>query len=208
MISPGTFQMGCSPGDKDCASDEKPPHIVTLRKAFWMGQTETTQQAYRNVAGNNPSTKSQGDRLPVDSVTWDEAKHFCEAVGMRLPTEAEWEYAARAGTPGPRYGDVDAAAWFAKNSGAKPHEVGQKAANPFELYDMLGNVWEWVADWHGNYDDASQKDPLGPATGQYRVVRGGSWGSDTKGIRVSYRVKYAPTLRNISVGFRCAGEGL
>ena len=110
-----------------------------------MGQTPVTQEAYQRVIGSNPGNFT-GARLPVGQVTWDQSKSYCEAVGMRLPTEAEWEYAARAGSPAARYGNLDEIAWYTGNSGSKTHEVGQKKPNDFGLYDMLGNVWQWTAD--------------------------------------------------------------
>ena len=119
-----------------------------------------TQQAYQRVTGQNPSD-FKGANLPVETVSWDEAQSYCQAIGGRLPTEAEWEYAARAGSTGARYGDLDQIAWYSGNSGGKTHEVGQKQANAWGLFDMLGNVWQWTADWY--------------AQGQSRALRGGAW---------------------------------
>jgi len=136
-IPPGTFIMGCSPGDDECYDDEKPPHQVTITKGFWIGQTEVTQEAYQRVIGANPS-HFRGDELPVENVNWNEARAYCVAVGMRLPTEAEWEYAARGGNASARYGSLDAVAWYRGNSGGKTHLVGQKQKNAYGLYDMPG----------------------------------------------------------------------
>ena len=206
-IPPGSFQMGCSPGDAQCddGDDERPAHNVVLAKGFWLGRTLVTQQAYRRVTGQNPSN-FKGDNLPVDTVTWSEAKAYCAAVGGRLPTEAEWEYAARADSTGARYGNLDEIAWHSGNSANKSHEVGQKPANAFGLYDMLGNLWQWVADWYGPYQSGSQVDPSGSGSGQFRVLRGGSWFDAPGLVRVSYRFMFDPSLRSADIGFRCVGE--
>ena len=204
-IPPGTFQMGCSPDDSTCNAEEKPAHPVRLTKGFWIGQTPVTQAAYKKVVGNNPSS-FHGDRLPVDSVSWDDANAYCKRLDMSLPTEAEWEYAARAGNGTSRYAPVALIAWYAANSGSTTHEVGQKQANAYGLYDMLGNVWEWVADWYGPYDAKASQDPKGPPTGEYRTLRGGSWGDDPPQLRVSARDQGEPAGRFNVNGFRCARE--
>ncbi len=166
FISPGTFSMGCSPGDDQCDDDEKPPHPVTITKGFWIGQTPVTQEAYLRVTGKSPS-KFKGSNLPVEQVSWDDAAGYCRAVGLRLPTEAEWEYAARAGSASASYGNLDDIAWYAGNSSARTHTVGQKLPNAWGLYDMLGNVWEWTADWYDKdyYSRRVDLDPAGPMTG-------------------------------------------
>ncbi len=169
-IPAGTFTMGCSAGDGECYVDEQPAHEVTLTKGFWIGQTEVTQEAFEHVTGDNPSKSKWSRMLPVESVTWNEAKGFCATVGMRLPTEAEWEYAARGGSAGARYGNVDTVAWYRGNSGNLMHEVGQKQANGYGLYDMLGNVEEWVADWGGGYAAGAATNPQGPPSGQLRAT--------------------------------------
>ena len=206
-IPAGTFQMGCSPQDSECDAREKPAHKVTITKGFWMGQTEVTQEVYEHVTGDNPS-KFKGAKLPVEYVTWDDAKTYCEAVGMRLPTEAEWEYAARAGSSGSRYGVLDAIAWYGGNSANKTHEVGGKRANRWGLYDMLGNVSEWVADWFADYSPDSATDPQGPASGAYRSLRGGPFDGYTVNARASSRVWSLPGIygRSYFIGFRCAGK--
>ncbi len=206
-IPPGTFQMGCSPGDSECSGNEKPAHKVTITKGFWMGQTEVTQAAYPRVMGMNPS-HFRGERLPVDTVTWQDASTYCTAVGMRLPTEEEWEYAARAGTTAPRYGDLDAVAWYSDNGGLQTHEVRSKQPNAWGLYDMLGNVDEWTADWLDEdlYSQSPTQDPQRVSSEQYRAARGGSWSAVPMGVRVSHRFKGGRGYITDFSGFRCAGE--
>jgi formylglycine-generating enzyme required for sulfatase activity len=191
-ISAGTFTMGCSPGDNDCDSDEKPPHAVQIANGFWLGQTEVTQAAWKKVMNTDPS-HFKGDQLPVESVDWTQAGNYCKAIGGRLPTEQEWEYAARAGTTGSRYGTLDAVAWYYGNSGRTTHPVGLKQPSAFGLYDMLGNVWEWTVS---DYD----------TTGKYKTVRGGSWLYGTRSVRASLRNGSEPSLRFNNLGFRCVGE--
>jgi formylglycine-generating enzyme required for sulfatase activity len=205
-IPPGTFSMGCSQGDSECNDDEKPTHKVTITRGYWMGQTEVTQDAFKRVTGSNPS-RFKGGHLPLETVNWNEAQAYCQAVGMRLPTEAEWEYAARAGDTSARYGPLDSVAWYNGNS-STTHEVAKKQANRFGLFDVLGNVWEWTADWFGPYSAYSQRDPRGPSSGQYRVLRGGSSYDFPGGARASARVWYEPEVRVDVIGVRCAGESI
>jgi formylglycine-generating enzyme required for sulfatase activity len=204
-IPPGKFMMGCSPGDGDCDDAEKVRHEVTISNGFWIGQTEVTQEAYQHVVGSNPST-IKGAKLPVETVSWAEADAYCHATGGRLPTEAEWEYASRGGDTSTRYGFPDAVAWYGgfRDPQAATHEVGQKLANGFGLYDTLGNVAEWVADWYARYPSDPVVDPRGPTSGQERVVRGGSFLTNVIYIRVSHRSGYMPETRDAVIGFRCA----
>ncbi len=207
-IPAGTFQMGCSPDDSECFGNEKPAHSVTLTRGFWIGQTLVTQAAYKKVMGYNPS-HFHGDQLPVEEVSWDNAQAYCEGVHMRLPTEAEWEYAARGGSPNARYAPLDRIAWYSANSGGTTHAVGQKQANAYGLYDMLGNVWEWTGDWYdaNYYGHSEARDPTGPSSGSHRTVRGGSWVSGASNVRVSYRdYGLEPGNRGFYIGFRCAGN--
>ncbi|HWZ45870.1 MAG TPA: SUMF1/EgtB/PvdO family nonheme iron enzyme [Candidatus Saccharimonadales bacterium] len=205
-IPPGTFQMGCSAGDHACERDEKPSHPVTITKGFWLGETPVTQAAYQRVMLDKPS-QFQGEQLPAESVEWSLAIAYCEAAEMRLPTEAEWEYAARAGSDAPRYGNLKEIAWYAGNSNGKTHEVRQKQANRWGLYDMFGNVWEWVGDWYdaGYYKKSPAVNPTGPASGKYRVVRGGSWIDGSEVLRSSFRYSFVPDY-GVGVGFRCVWE--
>ena len=211
-IPAGTFRMGCSPGDGECHPNEKPAHEVRISEAFWMGQTAVTVEAYKRYAAANgkamPSLRFGGDSLPMTEIDWTEAKSYCEWAGMRLPTEAEWEYAARAGTTEARYGAPLDIAWYEANSGGRPNPVGTKAPNAFKLHDMLGNVREWTADWYSDSHAGSGPvtDPTGHSTGQYRVLRGGSWGNNASDVRASYRNFYRPAYRSNNVGFRCTGE--
>ncbi|MCC6586290.1 MAG: SUMF1/EgtB/PvdO family nonheme iron enzyme [Bryobacterales bacterium] len=203
-IPPGQFQMGCSPGDTECDSDEKPAHPVTITRGFWMGRTEVTEAAYNRSVGK-PGGSEQMAKV---NVNWDEAKTYCEWAGLRLPTEAEWEYAARAGSSGARYGALSDVAWYDGNSGGKLHPVAGKRANPWGLYDMLGNALEWVQDWYdeGYYKGSPSADPSGPRMGKYRTLRGGSWLSFPRLTRASLRDRLAPGDRNLGIGFRCSGE--
>jgi formylglycine-generating enzyme required for sulfatase activity len=205
-IPPGQFMMGCSPGDLECDGDEKPAHEVNISHGFWMGQTEVTERAYQSVSGRPNPSYFNGDDLPVERVTWEDAQSYCEAVGMRLPTEAEWEYAARAGNTAARYGNLADIAWYKANSSGKTHPVAHKSPNAWGLYDMLGNVWEWCSDWYDRYPTGQQQDPTGPKSGTQKVVRGGAWSSSPRYVRVSTRDRVEPSIRNIDVGFRCSGE--
>ena len=155
-----------------------------------MRQTEVTQAAYQRVMEANPS-HFKGAQRPVDSVNGKEAREYCAAVGLRLPTEEEWEYAARAGNGGARYEELDIVAWHRGNSGGQTHDVAQKQPNAWGLYDMLGNVYEWTSNLRG---------------ADRRVLRGGSWGNGPREIRASFRLWGGETLQQDIAGFRCAGE--
>jgi formylglycine-generating enzyme required for sulfatase activity len=221
-IAPGTFVMG-SPESETGRGDDELQHRVTLTRAHCMKATEVTQGEWQALMGSNPSAfQNCGENCPVEQVSWDDAVAFANALsrreglpecyplgrfsgldcrGYRLPTEAEWEYAARAGTTAARFGDVDDVAWYDGNSGGTTHPVGQKQANAWGLYDMLGNVWEWTGDWYGAHLDAAT-DPTGAASGTSRVFRGGSWFFYLRGARASDRGDTAPDNRNLNLGFR------
>jgi formylglycine-generating enzyme required for sulfatase activity len=216
-IPPGTFMMGCSPGDDQCVDNEKPSHQVTISKGFWIGQTEVTVGAYKRFAvatgRQMPPAPSfsfgwANDAMPIVNLTWNDARDYCAWAGGRLPTEAEWEYAARGGSTEARYGKLDEIAWYDKNSGGQTHEVGKKRANSFGLFDVLGNVLEWVNDWYDEkyYKSSPSKDPPGPWSGSLHVLRGGSWHSDPRVVRVSIRSALGPAHMYSYVGFRCGGE--
>jgi formylglycine-generating enzyme required for sulfatase activity len=217
QIPRGEFMMGCSPEDSECGSDEKPRHKVKISQAFFLGTTEVTQGQWRSVMGNNPSFFSYcGDNCPVEQVSWNDAQDFikklCQKEGMspckyRLPTEAEWEYSARAGGFTTYYwgNRMDGAyAWYDGNSGGKTHEVGTRKPNAWGLYDMTGNVWEWVQDWYdsGYYGKGDVVDPRGASSGELRSLRGDSWNSFARFSRLSYRNPYNPDYRSNGYGFR------
>ena len=211
-IPAGEFKMGSPDHEETRKADEWPVHRVTITKGFWLGKYEVTQEQYEQVTGKNPS-KFKGAKNPVEMVTWNAAKGFCETVSkrtgkpIRLPTEAEWEYACRAGTTtkyntGDDKSDLSKAGWWRGNSGGKPQLVGQKAPNRFGMYDMHGNVWEWCQDWYGTYTSGKVTDPLGPASGSSRVLRGGGWDFDARGCRVAGRFRDPPDYSSYAIGFR------
>jgi len=221
-IAPGTFTMG-SPAGEEGRYDSETQHRVTITRAYCMKATEVTQGEWQSVMGSNPSNFTNcGANCPVEQVSWEDAVGYANAVsrreglpecysgstftgldcrGYRLPTEAEWEYAARAGTTGATYGNLDSVAWYDQNSGSAAHPVGQKQPNAWGLYDMLGNVWEWTGDWYAAYP-ATVTDPTAPTTGSTRVHRGGSWISYARFARAAIRSYAAPGLRNGFLGFR------
>ena len=242
-IPPGTFTMGCSPGDNECFDWEKPAHAVTITKGFWIGQTVVTVGAYKRFtarAGQQmppaPGFNSgwTNENMPIVDVNRNDAQAYCQWSGGRLPTEAEWEYGARGGSTEARYGPLDEVAWYADNSGRQrldsaqiqkeergdyfrqiaengngTHEVAQKRANGFGLYDTLGNVWQWVNDYWGDaslYQNSPSQDPMGPSSGQIGVFRGGSWSDDPRYVRVSVRNYFNLASRFDFAGVRCVGE--
>lgn len=211
LIPPGGFWMGCfRKEDPECGleSNEEPRHFVTITKGFWIGQTVVTQAAYEGVTNEKSPSHFRGDMLPVESVTWDQAKSYCSKVGMRLPTEAEWEYAARGQCTGPLYGDINAIAWYCENSGHQTHPVGQKLPNYWWLYDMLGNVYQWTADYYDDkyYGQSPEQDPQGPPNRIHVVLRGGSWESPAREVRLSERGWNKQGFTTPHDGFRCVGE--
>ncbi len=218
LIPAGKFSMGSPEGEEDRQPNEGPQHEVTISKPFYVGVYEVTQEQYGAVTGANPSN-FKGAQNPVEQVSCDEAVEFCKKLSaktgkaVRLPTEAEWEYACRAGTQ-TRFGvcDKDAAldecAWSAANSERKTHPVGQKKPNAWGLYDMHGNVHEWCNDWYAEtYANAVTLDPQGPASGTFRVLRGGCWDFNPQSCRSAFRhIFWTSGYRNGTFGFRVAVE--
>ena len=212
LISAGTFQMGSTSG----SSDERPVHSVTITRSFYMQRTEVTQGQWREIMGTNPSNFSScGDLCPVERVTWDDIQQFLTALNARvpgrnyrLPTEAEWEYAARAGTTGDYSGTgvLNDMGWYSGNSERRTHPVAQNQPNAWGLYDMHGNVWEWVQDWYSAsyYGGSPGVDPAGPSTGSFRVLRGGSWLYFASLARSALRYVITPSFRSLNFGFRLA----
>jgi formylglycine-generating enzyme required for sulfatase activity len=205
---PGRFVMG-SPKDRNQRN-------VTLTSGFWMGDTPVTQGLYAAVMGRNPSRfrSAFSVDLPVEMVSRDDAQELVAGLNrltrsdsFRLPTEAEWEYAARAGTTGERYGPADEIAWTAENSLQRPHSVGQKRPNPWGLYDTLGNVWEWVEDVYADYPPGELLDPKGSGWSFNRVARGGSWSDDPCFAQVAIRSKNAFGSRDGYLGLRLVRTG-
>jgi len=216
LIPAGKFMMGCPETEKDRQPIET-QHEVTISKPFYMGKYEVTQEQYEAITGTNPST-SKGAKNPVEIVSWDDAQEFCKKVSaktgktVRLPTEAEWEFACRAGTTTTYYtGDTEAdlnlAAWYNHNSNGTTHPVGQKEPNAWGLYDMHGNVFEWCQDWYGEYPAGAATDPKGAANGQFRVLRGGSWNINPRNCRSANRIRVTPDSRNSFSGFRVVLAG-
>jgi formylglycine-generating enzyme required for sulfatase activity/tRNA A-37 threonylcarbamoyl transferase component Bud32 len=216
LVRGGTFTMGCtSEQGSDCDSDETPTHSVTVND-FYIGKYEVTQAQWQAVMGSNPSY-FKGDNLPVETVSWNDVQEFIRKLNAqtgktyRLPTEAEWEYAARGGAQsrGYRYSGsntVGNVAWYSGNSGNTTHPAGQKLPNELGLYDMSGNVWEWCSDRYGAYSSSSQTNPSGPSSGSYRVFRGGCWNYDAQSARVPFRNYFAPDFRYDILGFRLASS--
>jgi formylglycine-generating enzyme required for sulfatase activity len=227
-VEGGTFQMGTASGG---GSNERPVHTVNI-KSFYMGKYEVTQREWQAIMGNNPSY-FKGDNLPVENVSWFDAIEYCNklsikegltpayrgsgdniicdwnANGYRLPTEAEWEFAAKGGIKDlltaaySGSNSVDAVAWYDGNSGRSTHTVGTKAANSLGIYDMSGNVWEWCWDWFGNYSSGSQADPRGHSSGAYRVIRGGGWSASAAYVSSANRdYGCTPSYRSHGLGFR------
>ena len=202
LVPGGTFTMGCSPGDAECGFDESPAHQVTLTNAFYMGKTEVTQAQWTAKMGSNPSGFAGQPNNPVEQVSWNMIQGFNSATGLRLPTEAEWEYACRAGTTTVRYGDVNDIAWYNGNAGGTTHAVAGKLPNALGLYDTLGNVWEWCQDWYEPYASGSVTNPTGPGTGLDRLLRGGCWYGNSNHCRGSQRFNFPPSSAYDNFGFR------
>ena len=216
LVPAGKFMMG-SPKKEVGRYDNKTQHEVTLTKSYYMGKYEVTQEQWEAVMGNNPSNRTKGAKYPVTDVSWDDCQEFIKKLNgitkgkYRLPTEAEWEYACRAGTStaysfGAKITPKDAN--YGDSGIGKPKEVGSYKPNTFGLYDMHGNVWEWCEDWKVNYPKGAVIDPKGPAKGEYRVLRGGSFYVDVSAARSSVRYADTPTNRDFVNGFRLARTAL
>ena len=188
---------------------------MCIRDSYYIGQTEVTQELWEAVMGSNPSYFTGDNRRPVENVSWNDCQEFIEKLNrltgknFRLPTEAEWEYAARGGSKSRGYkysgsNNPDAVAWYDDNSGGKTHPVAQKQSNELGLYDMNGNVFEWCQDWYGAYSSNSQTNPTGASRGSRRVLRGGNWNYDARIVRVSRRSYRTPDGRNFNFGLRLA----
>lgn len=213
-VEGGTFRMGATSEQEDEAdSDEKPVHSVTL-SSYYIGKTEVTQALWQAVMGSNPSN-FKGSNLPVECVSWNDCQEFIQKLNrltgrnFRLPTEAEWEFACRGGNNSRGYkysgsNNLGSVAWYDDNSGGQTHPVATKAPNELGIYDMSGNVWEWCQDWYGDYSSNSQTNPTGASSGSRRVLRGGCWYGSAWGVRVSFRNRSTPGLRNILSGLRLA----
>ncbi len=208
-IPAGVFQMGCSPRDENCVADERPVHEVTL-DGFWMMRTEATQALYAQQTGENPSTFSACDTCPVESISHSQAQDFCESLEARLPSESQWEYAARAGTDSIRLcGDDEAClpqiAWYDDNSESQTQDVAQLQANDFGLFDMQGNVWEWTQDcYQPTFNEAPTDGSALLREGcTRRVARGGSWYLYARRMRISNRLEQAADEPGDYLGVRC-----
>ncbi len=219
-IKPGAFTLGSPPDEPGRNRAEGPQTIVTLTKGFWLGKTPVTQAQYEAFTGKNPSAfKTAGSEAPVETVSWLDAMKFCEDLNVRertagrlpegyeysLPTEAQWEYACRAGTKELSFfGNVAETSWFDANSGGKTHPVAQLKPNPWGLFDMTGNVLQWCYDWYGDYPGGSVMDPTGPDSGYYRMARGGSWRMSSSVCRSAARAGGSPARLDYTLGFRLA----
>ena len=211
-VEAGTFTMGATSEMEDPYDWEKPTHQVTLTNDYYIGKYEVTQALWKAVMGNNPSN-FKGDNLPVEKVSWDDCQEFINKLNritgktFRLPTEAEWEYAARGGKKSRGYqysgsNNISDVAWYSDNSGNMTNDVGSKQANELGIYDMTGNVWEWCQDRYGRYDSFSQVNPTGANSGSDRVYRGGSWSYTARYCRSSFRLRITSGYRRSFLGFR------
>lgn len=214
LINKGTFKMGAYSDDTERIYNELPQHDVTISKSFYLGKYEVTQAQWEAVMGSNPSAW-KGSNLPVENVSWDECQTFVKNLNLkgqgtfRLPTEAEWEYACRAATTTRFYWGADMSntqitnnAWDGYNSGNITHEGGGKLSNPWGLYDMSGNLFEWCQDWYDDYTSGSQTDPVGATSGTFHVFRGGNWNSLHKDCRSARRYSHFPYFKSNGIGFR------
>ena len=209
LMKAGRFHMAADDSEPGRRLYEGPKHEVILSRDFWMAETPCTQEAYGQLTGQNPS-RFIAPLRPVESVSWaevaeliDELNSLAEGVRFALPSEAQWEFCARAGQA---YADstprLNEQAWYRDTASSSTHVVGAKAPNPWGLYDMLGNVWEWCDDWYAPYTAHSAVDPSGPRVGERRVVRGGSWADTASRIRWTTREAHRDSFRSERIGFR------
>lgn len=212
-VPSGRFMMGCSPGDTRCDPDEHPAHEVRITTPFEIGAYEVTQAQWAAVMDTNPSHFTGDPRRPVERITWHDVEEFLKRLNARndgyryrMPTEAEWEYAARAGSTEGNTGPLDDVAWHQGNAERQTHPVGLKRPNAWGLYDVEGNVYEWTADFFDNYDEDPLTDPTGPKTGGSRIPRGGSWNSTPVGVRLSNRNLNMPSNPDYNIGFRAVRQ--
>lgn len=219
LILAGEFDMGSSSEEKGRSDSESPVHRVTIENPFYISKSLVTQKQWKNLMGNNPSS-FKGEGLPIDHVSWKEVQEFVKKLNAientdkyRLPSEAEWEYACRAGTQtryffGNDESKLNEYAWYVENSGRKTHSICRKKPNPWGLYDMHGNVWEWVQDeWHDNYNSApSNGNAWEDGGGSFRVSRGGSWYCDSESCRSASRFRRETENRFGNLGFRLVRE--
>ncbi|MBU0729652.1 MAG: formylglycine-generating enzyme family protein [Proteobacteria bacterium] len=213
-VEGGCFEMGCGKWTDNCEEDESPAHEVCV-DGFWMGKYEVTQGQWQQIIGENPSRFQKGDDYPVEQVSWNDVQEFIVALNaydnskniFRLPTEAEWEFAARSGGRNEKFSggaDVNKVGWGKKNSADETRPVGKMAANGAGLHDMSGNIYEWCMDWYDKeyYQNSPPKNPKGPGNGKKKVIRGGSLDSKLENLRVSNRGRSSPTCPNYTIGFR------
>ncbi len=218
LVEGGTFTMGCTAEQAKCRGHEKPAHAVNL-KSFYINKFEVTQAQYQAIMGKNPSKFTNCTECPVEQVSWDDAQEFIKKLNAktgqkyRLPTEAEWEYAARGGklSTGTQYSgssDMDKAGWYRDNSASQTHIHGLKLPNELGLYDMSGNVWEWCSDWYSDvyYDISPSDNPTGPERGEKKVQRGGAWDYIAAYGRVANRDSGPSYERANHIGFRLAKD--
>lgn len=212
FVEGGEFEMGALVGREELRTDEQPGFMVTLSD-FYMAETEVTQGLWHEVMGANPSFFQGDDSLPVDNISWDDCQKFVKKLSemtgeqFRLPTEAEWEYAARGGKYTRHYefagsNNVDSVAWYDKNSEGMSHPVKQLTPNELGLYDMSGNVWEWINDKYSNYTTSPKVNPQGGTSGNTRLDRGGSWYNQKSKVSVLHRGRYSPNFKNKFTGLR------
>ena len=205
--------MGCQ--DDSCTREELPAHLVTLDD-FYICKTEVTQSQWLKIMKSNPSHSPRCGDCPVDQVSWDDVQVFLSRINnraggaiFRLPTEAEWEYAARGGSKSKDYlfsgsNDIDDVAWYYGNSEGDSWPVMEQEPNELGLYDMTGNVWEWCADWYGEYSQDSLTNPHGPPYGTRRVTRGGSYSNTPKRCHITDRFLFEPSSSYVTIGLRLA----